>query len=279
LKYTPKLPEFNDNISHDSPIKEFFVLLGGLLGIVVGVYILLGLAVDWVIPTISAENEKKLAGLFAGFVEEADSTSEEAVYLQQLADKLQEQCVQLPYDVRVRIIEDGVANAVALPGGTVLVFSGLLDKMTSENELAFILGHEFGHFSNRDHLKGFGRAIVFMTLSVVILGADSGVGEFLAQTIGISETGFSREQETDADEFGLAAVNCFYGHVAGSTDFFEKMKKAEDPSLFGQYFSSHPETQDRIDHIRLFSGKQGWSEKERLPLPGAIFPEETVDHE
>ena len=45
-------------------------------------------------------------------------------------------------------------NAVALPGGNIVVFAGLLKEIKSENELAMILGHELGHFAHRDHLRG-----------------------------------------------------------------------------------------------------------------------------
>jgi Zn-dependent protease with chaperone function len=277
VKYTPKLPEINDNISHESPLKELFVLLTGLLVIVVGVYILLGLAVNWVIPRISVETEQEIAGLFAGFTASADSRSPRALYIQGLADSLQETCADLPYDISVAIVDQKAANAAALPGGTILVFSGLLDTVTSENELAFILGHEFGHFANRDHLRGFGRAMVLVVLSVTVLGPDSGVGRFLAQTIGITETGFSREQETAADEYGAGVLNCRYGHVSGATDFFETMDKSDDPGMFGQYFTSHPEPRVRIDHIAAYGVRNGWRPGERISLP-ELFDGGEKDH-
>ncbi len=45
-----------------------------------------------------------------------------------------------------------------------VVFTGLLEKMTSENELAFVLAHELGHYDHRDHLRGLGRAALGTTL-------------------------------------------------------------------------------------------------------------------
>jgi len=74
---------------------------------------------------------------------------------------------------------------------------------------------------------------------------------------------FSRKQEAKADEYGLEMLNCVYGHVGGATDFFSRISKEKDPSIFGHYFSSHPENQDRINHINLIIKERGLK-KEKL---------------
>ncbi len=270
MKYTPKLPESNDNVTPESPVKAFFILTGGLAGIAFLLYLALGLAVDLVVPRISVETEMKLAGLFRHMAPESTDTSPQAAYLQSLVDKLSEQCVDLPYKVKVFIMESETANAVAFPGGTVMVFSGLLEQMGSENELAFVLGHEFGHFINRDHLKGFGRSLLLLLTTTVLFGPESGTAEMVGSWINIFETGFSRAQETRADRSGLAAVNCRYGHVSGSTDFFTKMMKTEDKTIFGQYFSSHPDTARRIRDMQAHAGEKGFPQGTLTPLPTAI---------
>lgn len=271
MKYTPKLPRINDNVSSDSLLKEFAILLGGLLGMVVAIYIALGLVVDLLVPRISIETEQRMAGFFSPLTDAAEKTSGRAAYLQTLTDNLRARCAPLPYDIRVLVTENETANALALPGGAIIVFSGLLETMSSENELTFVLAHELGHFHHRDHLRVMGRSLVFMAFSALIFGADSNVGDLLARSVGITELGFSRMQETRADEFGVAAVNCFYGHVAGATDFFEKMRVAEDPMHFGQYFSSHPEVGERIRHIADFGRENGFTSGELEDLPEEAF--------
>ncbi len=267
MKYTPILPENNDNISHESPVKELFILSAGIIGIVIGIYVALGFAVNWIVPHISLETEKKMAALFSGVTGKGEDTSPRAKHIQALCDRFQKSCAKIPYEVNIHIIENEIANAIALPGGNILLCSGLLEKMGSENELAYVLLHEFGHFSNRDHLKGFGRSLVFVAISAALFGPDSTVGNLIAGSIGISETGFSRVQETDADEFGIEGLQCAYGHVNGATDFFEKMSKAEDPHIFGNYFSTHPETLKRIEHIKAYARENGFDLKEKKPLP------------
>ncbi|MFZ5573083.1 MAG: M48 family metallopeptidase [Thermodesulfobacteriota bacterium] len=270
VPYTPKLPGRNDNLSPESPMKELGILLGGLLGGILALYIGLGLLVDFLVPRMSMETERRIAGFFSQLADTAEKTTSRAKYLQALADGLRARCAALPYDIRVVVTENETVNAVALPGGTVVVFSGLLEKMSSENELAFVLSHELGHFQHRDHLRAMGRGLAFMALTALVFGSDSTAGEFLARSIGITEMGFSRIQETRADEFALSAVNCFYGHMGGATVFFEKIREAEDPELFGQYFTSHPEVAERIRHLTEFGSAKAFSSGPLKALPGEV---------
>jgi len=144
-------------------------------------------------------------------------------------------------------------NAVALPGGHIIVYTGLLNKVASENELAFVLAHEMGHFAHRDHLRGMGRAVVFIKM--------------LANALNLTEMSFSRKQETRADEFALETLYCDYGHVAGATDFFEKISKAQDPGKFGHYLASHPESRKRISHLENIIRSRGFKLGKATPLP------------
>lgn len=273
MKYTPRLPAHNDNISHESMVKELLILSGGVIGIVVGIYVLLGLAVNWIVPHISLETEEKIAVLFSGVTDQGEAASPQARYLQTLCDKLQAVCPEAPYDVTAHIIEYEKANAFAMPGGNILVSAGLIEKMESENELAYVLLHELGHFANRDHLKGLGRAIVFVAISTALLGPDNAISQLLASTIGVSELSSSRGQETAADEFALIKLQQVYGHVNGATDFFEKISASKDPGIFGHYFSTHPETIKRIEHIKAYAQGKDFPFGEKAALPD-LFKEQ-----
>jgi Zn-dependent protease with chaperone function len=185
-------------------------------------------------------------------------------------EDLQGRCAKLPYRFKVHVREAPAVNALALPGGHVMVFTGLLEKVSSENELAFVLAHEMGHYAHRDHLRGVGRAVVLMTISAFLFGQDSSVSKVLAHALNITELSFSRKQETRADEFALETINCTYGHVAGAADFFKKISKGQDPGKFGHYFASHPENLRRISHIENIIQSRGFRLAKRKPLPKAI---------
>ena len=267
MKYTPRHPESNVNVSSSSPIKEFFLLTAGLLVLVLGGYVLLGLLVDIIVPHVSIDTEKKMASLLIQSIHMGKADSEQELYVQSLIDKTEKDCVVLPYRFEAHVRKGTAINALALPGGHIVIYSELLEQANSENELIFILAHEMGHYANRDHLRGLGRAMVFMTISTFLLGTDSSVSRMLAHGLNITEMTFSRNQETRADEFALETVNCVYGHVGGATDFFEKIPREQDPGKFGHYFSSHPENRRRISHLEDIIKSKQYKRAELTPLP------------
>jgi len=268
MKYTPRELKTNVNVSPTSPLREVFVLTGGLLIIIIGIYLLLGLAVDLLAPRISPEFEKQLAPLFMQSIQAEETATASAAQVQSLVHTMQVRCApDLPYAFTIHIQKSDLVNALALPGGHIIVFTGLLKKVGSENELTFVLGHEMGHYAHRDHLRGLGRAMVFMTMAAFLLGPDSEVSQLLAGGLGLTEMSFSRKQETWADEYGLAVVNCMYGHVGGAADFFEKISKEADPGVFGHYFSSHPENNRRIAYLHDLSRQSGYKTEECKPFP------------
>jgi Zn-dependent protease with chaperone function len=176
----------------------------------------------------------------------------------------------LPYTITVHVTESDAVNAAALPGGHMVVFTGLLAEMVSENELAFVLAHELGHYANRDHLRGMGRALVLMTASTLLLGADNSINSMIGQGMALTELSFSRKQERQADEFALETLYCHYGHVADATSFFSKIPEDGDPGRFGHYFASHPENRRRISHLEDLAQARGYPTGDPLPLPADL---------
>jgi Zn-dependent protease with chaperone function len=273
VKYTPRLSEQNHNVTPVSPLKELFILLGGLLILVVTIYILLGLSVEMLVTRITPQTEQKIAAMFLNKFDLLDDEDQESAYLQQLVDKMAEKsCVTLPYQIKVHLVDDSeTINAMALPGGHIIVFRKLLDIMESENELSFVLAHEIGHFQNRDHLRGMGRSLVFAFLSTVLRAPGKSVSNLVTRTVRITESAFSRDQESAADAIGLQILNCSYGHVNGATHFFKHMPKTLDPGHLGHYFASHPEHEKRILALLELAKEKGYPSK---PLTSLALPEQ-----
>ena len=162
-----------------------------------------------------------------------------------------------PYEFRVEIDDSQIANAMALPGGLIIVTEGLLDQVESENELAFVLGHELGHFRNRDHLRALGRGLVLALFFSVTTGSD--VSGLSIKVTDVALRGFSRGQESEADEFGLALVYTHYGHVDEAWRLFERWDE-EDDSLLDvvPYLSTHPATDNRIEDLEQQAAREHW---------------------
>ena len=267
MEFSDQLPEGNVNVTHESPLKEMAVLLTALVGIALVVYIVLGFLVDFAVQRLTPEQEQVLTIPFSAGMSSSSKLPEISGRLQAIVDSIQSDCADFPYPIKVVVVEEEQINAVALPGGTIWVFSGLLDKMKSENELTFILGHELGHFKNKDHLRGMGRAVVLLVLSIVLLGSDNAVGDLIANSIDMVNSAFTREQESAADAFALTVLQCRYGHVGGATEFFETLKTEEgDLSLFGHFLASHPDNQKRIDELNAQAAQADYPRKPAIPL-------------
>jgi predicted Zn-dependent protease len=244
-------PNGNVNVTPGHPLKDVLRMLAIILGVLVLIYILLGFAVDLVAPHISPEMEKSLGRLFQSqFI--AQKMPQKSKQLQTLLNNflpaLTPDDRRLEYQVNV--IRDDTVNAVALPGGMVVVFSGLLDKMDSNEEVAFVLAHELGHFHHRHHLRSLGRSLLTMIFSIAVLGENSSATQFIAASFYQMQMKYSRNQEKAADLFALNLLKKCYGSVDGALKFMEKQVLREKSSLAFYYFSSHPHPQQRLEYIR-----------------------------
>jgi len=271
VKFVAKRPREGINVSDVHPLAEAATLVVGLTAIFVAIALLLIFLIEVALYFVPSEAE---ARLFAGWMPEdvaiVASADERGPVLQGLVDRLAGHWADAPYDFRVEIDESGVANALALPGGLIVVSQGLLDQVESENELAFVLGHELGHFRNRDHLRALGRGVAISLVVAVVTGNDvAGLG---IKATDLTLRGFSREQETRADEFGLAVVHSEYGHVDQAARLFERWSEERTRgSALTAYLSTHPQPGDRAQRLRDIATRDGWrSVGEITPLPWSL---------
>lgn len=224
--------------------------MAGVLLLIFIAYWLLGLAVDFAAEHLSYEHEAQLfEKLPVEWGDMLGDSPEPDARLQALVDDLQK-CSSLPVKITVSRLANDTPNAVAIPGGNMFVFKGLLDHVQSENGLAFVLAHELGHFINHDHTKGLGRGLVLMTLASMLTGPNSSISRLLTPSIELNTAKFSQDRESKADQTALQILSCHYGHLAGATEFFESLKETDQgDSGLNHYFSSHPQMEKRIQAI------------------------------
>lgn len=272
MEYKPSLPEHNDNVSHDQPVREFVVLFFGIAIFLLILFWTLALFVEWAVDYISPEMEAKIfSSITVSASELVDSGDPRQLELQRLVNGLQE-CIQIAYPLKVYLIDSDDANALAFPGGLIIVFNGLLDKVFSENGLSYVLAHELAHFKNRDHLRGMGRGIVFTALAALLTGAGSEITGLFAPTMRFSQAQYSQERESLADRYALLALECYYGHVGGATEFFEAIKRDDNKKDYTglHYFSSHPEAQKRINNLHQQTRDLNLKVKQARQLPAIL---------
>ena len=169
---------------------------------------------------------------------------------------------------RVTVLDNpNQVNAFALPAGFLYVYTGLLLAADNEAELAGILAHEIGHVVGRHSANQLATQLGLNILVSLALGENSEELASLAAQAGTSGAlaRFSRDDEREADAFGVKYTMAAGYDPRGLLTFFEKLKKLEGRRQSGleSLLSSHPATQERIDRI------------DRIILKACIFTGET----
>lgn len=259
MKFTPRAPREGINVSKQHPLSEAATLIAGLGALFIAIVAVVVFFVDFVLLFVSPQTEARwLQNRIVSELVPAEYESTRAGELQGVVDRLARHWPDNPYAFRVGVMIADGPNALALPGGVILVTEALLQEAESENELAFVLGHEIGHFKNRDHLRQLGRGVILGLVLVAVSGRDGGL--LGSNLMNLTTRSFNRGQESDADEFGLALVHGEYGHVAESWRFFARAaEKSENLERFTAFISTHPVSEERIASIKRTARKNGWA--------------------
>lgn len=148
------------------------------------------------------------------------------------------------------ILRSPVVNAFALPNGSIYLTVGLLDRLKNEAELAQVLAHEIAHVVLRHGLKvsesNRSSIVAAHIADLFLFGTSLAYLPYLA-----SVASYSREQEEEADRFGLSTVATHGYSPDDALHIFDSMnivKKSE--SLEGSWYSSHPSNQARLDALQ-----------------------------
>jgi beta-barrel assembly-enhancing protease len=268
--YTPT--EFDDsvNVSRENPLKEALRLVAGIAAVIVAVHVFIALLIHFALPYIPVSFENYLwKDISPSYVagEEADIYAEKQAYLQKLLDAIPNSSKPEGYDFKIHLIEEEEMNAYALPGGHIVVTSALLEKIPDENALVFVLGHELGHFENRDHLRGIGMGIAGMLVSILLTGDPGSIQSLVSGLSSLTGIAYSKHQESSADLWGLKVLHEKYGHVGGATSFFELLEKEENNPMILELMSTHPVTENRIAALDAAILAHGYEKKPTNVLP------------
>ena len=155
------------------------------------------------------------------------------------------------FDYQFFVIDHPALNAFAVPGGYVFVFSGLLAKVKSEDELAGVLGHEIAHV-NAHHISRMqqeGQLWNVAALLGIFLGLINpvlGAGALAAATT--AQLKFSRSFEQEADFLGLKYMTQAGFDPHGMPEFFKEilLEQRLNPAGVPPYMLSHPVTEERV---------------------------------
>lgn len=156
-------------------------------------------------------------------------------------------------DYKFKILNMSDVNAFAVPGGTIYVTKAMLDFVSSDSELAFVLGHEMGHQVGKHSLKAIERT---MLIEYFIKKSKAGVIKNNQQALEIANVfmglKYSRDNEFQADQYGFKYASFTGYNPYGGVGFFQKLKAKYETTktpAFLTLFQTHPPTSDRLGRV------------------------------
>lgn len=165
-------------------------------------------------------------------------------------------------EVRLLVLDDRTVNAMALPGGVVVVFRGLIDQADGPDELAGVLAHELAHLGERHPTAGLVRGLGIGVLMTLVTGDASGL---LASGAAVAMVAsYSRADEATADRGAVALLAGAGLGPEGLAAFFRRIAARERDTL-PEWLSTHPNPEARAAAVEA---------RTRRPRPPALRDDE-----
>lgn len=146
------------------------------------------------------------------------------------------------------------ANALALPGGRIYVFEGLIDRAESPDELAAVIAHEIGHVAHRDGTRSVVRAAGLSFVFGVALGDFVGGSAAIIAARTLIQSAYSREVETAADGYSVALMRRVGGNAGALATILKRVSSGIEPAM--KVLMDHPEAGQRVAAIEAAAGRE-----------------------
>jgi MAF protein len=205
----------------------------------------------------STDKEVQMGQAIAKQVEKEYKLADDPLIQNRVEDigrKIAAVCDRKDIDYTFKVLDDEEVNAFALPGGFVYVNKGLIDHVSSDDELAGVLAHEVGHVVARHSIKKL-QALQGYSILRILLVAAPGQGEVgAAADTAFTQLllGYSREDELLADQLGARYTKLAGFDPRGMISFLEKLQEINrrKPARPLSYFRTHPFVPDRIRVVK-----------------------------
>jgi predicted Zn-dependent protease len=165
------------------------------------------------------------------------------------------------YQWEYNLVQDNAANAWCMPGGKIVVYSGLLAVTQNEAALAVVVGHEVSHalfqHGNERMSQGLVQQLGGAALSVAISSQPAATQNLFLQAYGVgSQVGlllpFSRKQELESDRYGLRWAAMAGYNPREAIPLWQRMQKMAQGNKPPEFLSTHPAEETRIQQLQKF---------------------------
>lgn len=221
-----------------------------VVGVLVGAYFLV---VPWIsgklASGVSIQREEQFGNAVYNALDIASQEDKNATAV--LNEFFKSMKIQTAYNVRITVVKGDVVNAFALPGGNIVVYTALLQKLGSYPQLAALLGHEFVHVNNKHSTRSIFRQLGSRIFSSLLFGKFGSVTSILIDKADeFKSLKYSRSLEKEADMQGLLLLKEREIDPAGFTGLFQQLKASITVSSVPEFLASHPDIDNRIAYIQ-----------------------------
>ena len=179
------------------------------------------------------------------------------ILVEDLGKDLSKNASEFAFPFQFKAVNEKAINAFALPGGPIYVNSGTIEAVRTQGELAGVIAHEIGHVVLRHGTNQVSKATLISSIAQLASGvvlSDGAVSSVIATAGGVGLNSlflkYSRSAETDADIMG-AYLMVKAGYDPNElASFFEVLSTQEKGARPPQFFSSHPNPDNRTKRIR-----------------------------
>ena len=183
-------------------------------------------------------------------------------YVQSIGDSLAELSHRSDLIYRFTVLDSPDVNAFALPGGYIFINRGLMVYLSSEEELAAVLGHEIGHVTARHSVRQISQAQVLSIISYAVAReAGSAAGDLANIASGALVAGYGRDMELQADSLGaeymakqgysalgmIDTISVLKEHELYSTEVSKR--RGSNQQTYHGIFASHPSNDSRLKEV------------------------------
>lgn len=165
------------------------------------------------------------------------------------------------YNWEYNLVEDKAANAWCMPGGKIVVYSGLLPITQNEAALAAVVGHEVTHaifnHGNERMSQGLIQQLGGVALAVALANKPAETQNLFMNAYGVTSAvgvilPFSRKHELEADRYGLRWMAMGGYNPQEAVGLWERMEKASSGAKPPEFLSTHPAEGRRIEQIKKY---------------------------
>lgn len=162
------------------------------------------------------------------------------------------------YPIEITVISSDYINAYAVPGGNIVIYTGLLDQMTDPKQLVALLGHEVAHIEQRHSLKILFKDLANYLAISIVLGDINGISSILLDHANqLNHLSYSRKLEEEADLHGMELMSRNQINPQGMVMLMKVLDANHEGGIIPEFLSTHPVTTSRIacaeENLKNFS--------------------------